>query len=92
MSDSQTHVDPSEATAADLEAWLIERIRVYDQVDADTITAEASLEDLGLDSIYALTLCGDFEDTYGEPLDPPVLAEYGTLGELAAGLAARLNG
>lgn len=89
MSESTT---PTEATEeAPLSAWLIERIRFYDHVDPETVTADAPLAELGLDSIYVLTLCGDIEDAYGIAIDPPFFEGIGSLGELADALAPRIS-
>lgn len=86
---STTDSQPIATSASSITEWLIGRITFYDQVDAASVTPDARLDELGLDSIYALTLCGDVEDAYGVPLDPTVFAEYATLAELADGLATR---
>jgi acyl carrier protein len=76
--------------SSDVAEWLIGRIRFYDQVDAADVTLAAPLTELGLDSIYVMTLCGDIEDTYGLAIDPTFFAEYTTLGEVADALSARI--
>ncbi len=91
MSDTTTTVS-TEAAESDVALWLVDRIRFYNQVDPATITLEAPLTDLGLDSIYVMTLCGDIEDTYGLTIDPTFFADFTTLEELADGLAARVAG
>ena len=80
----------SGVTSSDVAEWLIGRIRFYDQVDAADVTLEAPLTELGLGSIYVMTLCGDIEDTYGLAIDPTFFAEYSTLGEVADALSARI--
>jgi acyl carrier protein len=70
--------------------WLIDRIRVYDQVDPQQVTLDAPLTDLGLDSIYVMTLCGDIEDTYGLSIDPTFFADLETLGDAARALDERI--
>ncbi|MET0641869.1 MAG: acyl carrier protein [Jiangellaceae bacterium] len=92
MSESITSESAAAVSESPVALWLIDRIRFYDQVDAETITLDAPLTDLGLDSIYVLTLCGDIEDTYGLAIDPTFFADYATLGELADGLSARIDG
>ena len=83
------------ATAATSESpmarWLIDRITFYDQVDAADVTLDAPLAELGLDSIYVLTLCGDIEDAYSVAIDPTFFADFATLRELADGLAAHIE-
>lgn len=90
MSDSTPSMSIS-TDATSLTGWLMDRIRLYDQIDPELVTPEAPLPELGLDSIYALTLCGDIEDTYGVPIDPPFLAGFATLRDLAAGLSVRID-
>lgn len=75
---------------SDVAEWLIGRIRFYDQVDAADVTLDAPLTELGLDSIYVMTLCGDIEDTYGLAIDPTFFAEFSTLGEAADALSASI--
>lgn len=87
MSDTAAQTTTPSAAASQMADWLIGRIRFYDQVDADEITLDAPLSELGLDSIYVMTLCGDIEDAYGVPIDPTFFADYSTLRALAAGLA-----
>lgn len=88
---SQTERETAATTEAAIGQWLIDRIRFYDQVDADAITLDAPLSELGLDSIYVMTLSGDIEDTYGIDVDPTLFAEVDTLGEVARELSARVS-
>jgi acyl carrier protein len=80
------------ATAeSELGQWLVERIRFYNQVDPATVTLDAPLAELGLDSIYVLTLCGDIEDTYDTDIDPTFFADHDTLGQVARALSERIS-
>jgi acyl carrier protein len=79
------------ATESPLAQWLLDRIVFYDQVEPALVTLDTPLTELGLDSIYALTLCGDVEDAYGVAVDPIFLGQFGTLRELAEGLNARIT-
>lgn len=90
MSNSATPQQVTPTPHPEVAAWLIERIRVYDQVEADAITLNASLDELGLDSIYVMTLCGDIEDTYGITIDPVFFADFETLGDVAKALGERV--
>lgn len=90
MSTPET-IASSTPSPSDLGDWLVDRIRFYDQVDADSVTLDAPLKELGLDSIYVMTLCGDIEDTYGLEIDPAFFAEYADLRGVADGLYARLT-
>ena len=92
MTDSTTPATTTQTAVSPMAQWLIARITFYDQVDPAAITADAPLTGLGLDSIYVLTLCGDIEDAYGVAIDPTFFADYATLGDLAEGLATRVDG
>jgi acyl carrier protein len=70
-----------------LQEWLRERVAAYGDVPADGIDVDAQLTDLGLDSVYALTLCGDIEDTFDIDMDPSVIWDHGTIRSLADALA-----
>jgi len=81
---TQTH------TSTDISAWLIDRILFYGKAATDEVTVDTPFTELGLDSIYALTLCGDIEDFYDLSVEPTILSEYPTIRELADGLTSRL--
>ncbi|MEU6644634.1 acyl carrier protein [Saccharomonospora sp. NPDC046836] len=80
-------------TTADLVTWLAERVAEYREVPVGQIDATVPLAELGLDSVYVLSLCGDVEDTWGLEVEPTVAWDYPTIealagylhGELAAG-------
>lgn len=76
--------------SAAVEEWLIGRVLAYGKVDAGSFTPETPLADLGLDSVYALTLCGDIEDAYDLDVDPTIVWDYPTIRQLADGISARL--
>ena len=90
MSEHLTPAQTVQPPQSDVAAWLVDRIRFYDQVDADEVTLDAPVAELGLDSIYVMTLCGDIEDTYDIAIDPTFFAEFSTLGEIADALTARI--
>jgi acyl carrier protein len=70
-----------------LQEWLRERVAAYGDVPADDIDVDAQLTDLGLDSVYALTLCGDIEDAFNIEIDPSVIWDHDTIRALADALA-----
>ncbi|MFD4422599.1 acyl carrier protein [Agromyces sp. NPDC058484] len=76
--------------AASIESWLVGRVVAYGKVDAGSFTPETPLAELGLDSVYALTLCGDIEDEYGLDVDPTIVWDHPTIGQLAGGISERL--
>ena len=83
---TDTRVDHTGSNA--LEKWLRERVAAYGDVSADVVDVNAQLTDLGMDSVYALTLCGDIEDTFNIDMDPSVIWDHDTIRSLADALAA----
>jgi hypothetical protein len=47
---------------AELRAWLTNRVAEYLRLPAPEIDTSTQLAEYGLDSVYALALCGDIED------------------------------
>ncbi|MEZ3159165.1 acyl carrier protein [Microbacterium sp. BWT-B31] len=72
---------------AQIEDWLVGRVVAYGKAAADSFTNDTPLSDLGLDSVYALTLCGDIEDEFQLDVDPTIVWDYPTIRELAKGIA-----
>lgn len=73
-----------------IETWLVDRVVAYGKVDAASFTPETPLAELGLDSVYALTLCGDIEDEFGLEVDPTIVWDHPTIRSLAHGISERL--
>jgi acyl carrier protein len=82
----------STAEGARLRTWLTERLAEYTERDPGSIDAGAPLADYGLDSVYALALCGDIEDHLGVVIEPTVVWDHPSIDALVAylsGLAPR---
>ena len=75
----------------ELQDWLSSRVVAYGKVEEGSFTLDTPLTELGLDSVYALTLCGDIEDAYGIEVDPLIVWDYPTIRELAGGLTEQLR-
>ena len=54
-------------------------------IDKDKVTLDASLEDLGIDSLMQIELLFDFEDKYKVKI-PDITEKPTTIGELLAGI------
>lgn len=80
--------DTTRTTESDVLDWLVGRITFYNT--ADEVLPTSPLAELGLDSVYVMTLCGDIEDTYGIDVDPTFFADFETVDDLAAGLSTRI--
>ena len=76
--------------ATTIEAWLEGRVVAYGKVDVGSFTPETPLAELGLDSVYALTLCGDIEDEFALEVDPTIVWDHPTIRSLAHGISDRL--
>ncbi|QKJ20295.1 acyl carrier protein [Microbacterium hominis] len=78
---------PAQLVATEVEEWLTGRVLAYGKVAADSFTVDTPLTELGLDSVYALTLCGDIEDEFELEVDPTIVWDYPTIRELAEGIS-----
>lgn len=74
-----------------IEAWLIERVARYLRLSPDEISPNTQLDEIGLDSVYALTLCGEIEDGMGLVVEPTIAWDYPTAGAIARQLYERLQ-
>ncbi|MBB1253130.1 acyl carrier protein [Streptomyces alkaliterrae] len=72
--------------------WLIERVAEYREIPAADVDPDVPLAELGLDSVYVLSLCGDVEDHYGLVVEPTVAWDHPTVDALAKHLHAELTG
>jgi acyl carrier protein len=62
----------------ELRDWLTARVAEYLDDPAE-IRPDVSLADYGMDSMYALMLCGDIEDHLDVTIDPTVAWDYPTI-------------
>ncbi|GAA2077510.1 acyl carrier protein [Streptomyces albiaxialis] len=78
-------------TAESLTTWLAERIALYLKRQPAEIDPTVPLAEYGLDSVAALSLCGDIEEDYDVVLEPTVAWDYPTVGALAEHLREELG-
>lgn len=88
----ETSPDIAPGTAPDIARWLTARLAALLGQPAEQIRPESRLADLGLDSVYGFTLCGDIEDAFGVDLEPEQIWNIDTLTALTAFLAAAAAG
>lgn len=86
-----TEIGPTiiEPTAENIRTWLIGRVAHYLDEPAETIDPDAPLAEIGLDSVYAFTLCGEIEDTLGVAVEPTSIWEMENLVDLTDHIVKR---
>ena len=83
--------DASAPTLESLTDWLIARIAVYLRRDPREIDPTEPLASYGLDSVAALSLCGDVEEDFDLVLDPTAAWDYPTAAAFAEHVLDRLG-
>ncbi|MFC3575160.1 acyl carrier protein [Streptomyces yaanensis] len=78
-------------TTEELTTWLSDRIALYLKRTPAEIVPTVPLAEYGLDSVAALSLCGDIEEDFDLVLEPTVAWDYPTVSALAAHLAKSLG-
>ncbi|MFJ6721854.1 MULTISPECIES: acyl carrier protein [unclassified Streptomyces] len=73
-------------------AWLLDRVALYLRRPASTIDPAVSLAEYGMDSVMALSLCGDLEEEFGLEVEPTLLWDHPTVESLLAHLPTVLAG
>lgn len=82
--------DSSSADSSSARGFLLDRLAVYLRRPADSIDPTVPLAEYGMDSVCALSLCGDLEDVYGLEVEPTLLWDHPTVESLIGYLAVRL--
>ncbi|MER6977464.1 acyl carrier protein [Streptomyces carpinensis] len=72
--------------------WLLDRLSLYLRRAPDTIDPTVPLAEYGMDSVSALSLCGDLEDEFGLDVEPTLLWDHPTVASLTGYLCAVLPG
>ena len=76
-------------TEAPLHQWLITHLAVYLDRLPENIEATVPLAEYGMDSVCALSLCGDIEDDFGIVVEPSLVWDHPTVAHLTAHLTSR---
>ncbi|MFE6871587.1 acyl carrier protein [Kitasatospora sp. NPDC057692] len=82
----------SDTSPQAIRGWLVDRVAYYLDVTPAEVDADAELAELGLDSVYALTLCGDVEDRFGLVVEPTMAWDHPTINAITAHLVDELPG
>ncbi|MFE9780478.1 acyl carrier protein [Streptomyces sp. NPDC005775] len=70
--------------------WLSARVALYLRRAPETIDATVPLAEYGMDSVAALSLCGDLEEEFGLEVEPTLLWDFPTVAGLVRHLTAVL--
>jgi acyl carrier protein len=74
-----------------LSNWLIQRVAYYLSKDISEIKTDFPLAEYGLDSVYAVSLCGDLEDFLSIYVEPTLAWDYPTIDEIVEFLQQELS-
>ncbi|MFC7448479.1 acyl carrier protein [Rhodococcus daqingensis] len=77
-------------TLAPITSWLVDRVAGYLDVPALDIDPTTPLAEIGIDSVSALSLCGEVEERWQIPADATMVFDYPTIAEIAGFLAGEL--
>jgi acyl carrier protein len=80
-----------QSTLPQLREWLVERVARYLEIAPAQLDPDQPFAEIGLDSVYALTLCGDIEDALGIEVEPTMAWDYPTVNVLAQGVYDELR-
>ncbi|WP_062985649.1 acyl carrier protein [Nocardia anaemiae] len=73
-----------------IEYWLVTRVADYTDRAPHEVDPTVPLAELGMDSVSAVSLCGEIEDRWPLDLDPTIVFEYPTIADIADYLTAEL--
>ncbi|MDH2388057.1 acyl carrier protein [Streptomyces sp. HNM0663] len=79
-------------TARELESWLTERAAFHLHRTPRDVDPGTPLADYGLDSVAALSICGEIEQHLMLPVAPTIVYDFPTVRAISAHLAERLGG
>jgi acyl carrier protein len=82
---------PTLDTTIDIASWLAERVASYLDTEPDGIDRDLPLAEYGLDSVYALTLCGEIEDELNLSVEPTLAWDHPTVNAMAEYLHTELS-
>ncbi|GLF95604.1 acyl carrier protein [Streptomyces yaizuensis] len=89
--DGSARTERAEHSFESLSGWLADRIALYLKRSPSEIVPSVPLAEYGLDSVAALSLCGDIEEDFDLVLEPTVAWDYPTIDALAGHLVEELR-
>jgi acyl carrier protein len=79
-------------TAAEIQAWLLERLQDRLDDDAEPVEPHLPFSYYGLDSIDAFELAAELEEWLGQPVSESLTFDYPTVSAVARYLAGEPDG
>ncbi|MFF0543652.1 acyl carrier protein [Nocardia thailandica] len=67
--------------------WLVDRVADYTDRAPHQVDPAVPLAELGMDSVSAVSLCGEIEDRWCLDVDPTLVFDHPTIDAIAAYLA-----
>jgi acyl carrier protein len=87
--DTRTPLD--RRSTAGLVPWLTERVAFHLHTAPEEIDPDTPLADYGIDSVAAISVCGEIEERYRIPVSPTIAYDYPTVRAITDHLAERLS-
>ena len=85
------HSTSTPRSQAQIRAWLTSRVAHYLQLTEADIDVDVPLNRYGLDSIYAVALCGEIEDALDVYVEPTLVWDVPTVSGLSEHLSALVS-
>lgn len=80
----------TQPTGDTLRNWLVQCVAGYAGMNHDQVATNVELSYYGLDSVYALSLCGEIEDQFHVPVEPTAIWDHPTIDALAGHLSEQI--
>ncbi|MFD5572531.1 acyl carrier protein [Streptomyces cadmiisoli] len=82
---------PPPGRTPDLEGWLTERVAFHLHRSPREIDPDTPLADYGIDSVAAISICGEIEEHFRLAVAPTVAYDYPTVHAIGGHLAELLR-
>jgi acyl carrier protein len=71
--------------------FLRRSVSARTKVSVDQIDQSTNLVDIGLESVDAVLICGELEDEYQIEVEPSLMFEFQTLGEVVTAVMVSID-
>ncbi|MGI5379739.1 acyl carrier protein [Streptomyces sp. CA-251387] len=84
------HPGAPQPGSPDLEGWLTERVAFHLRRTPEEIDPDTPLADYGIDSVAAISICGEIEAHFQLAVSPTIAYDFPTVHAISDHLAERL--